>query len=146
YWTGGGGTNMPYLIEWKYWEKTKSKKLEANPTEALRAVITDKYFRDAKTSKKKDSDVMRARTMSWALTYFLAQQKRDGLLNYYHELAGMPRDLQFDDDILLLTFARAFGLEDVARPNQIDGIKFSALANKWYAFMKEAPVEVKGAV
>jgi hypothetical protein len=141
YWPGVGGANLPYLVEWKYWQKIKSKKLESNASEALRAVITDKYFREAKSSKKKDSDLMRARTTSWALTYFLAQQKRDGLLRYYEQLANMPRDLEFDDDVLVLTFARAFGLEDVSKPNQVDAAKLAALANKWYGFMKETPLD-----
>ena len=139
FWSGVGGENLPYHVNFCVWKKTKNKKLDSNSVEALRGVVTDRYFREAKSGKKKESDLIRARTMAWALTYFLARQKREGLLRYYEELAGMPRDMEFDEDVLLRVFARAFGLVDVNKPNEMDETKVAAFARSWYQFIDAQP-------
>jgi len=142
FWTGVGATNVPYQWNLKRWKTSKSKYWEKNALEALKAVVTDGYFREAKTSKKKEAELNRARTMAWALTYYLAQQKLDDLLRYYQELASLPRDMQLDDEALLGLFARAFGLVDVNRPNQLDAARAADFARKWYAYLEAMPPEL----
>jgi hypothetical protein len=74
---------------------------------------------------------MKARSLSWALTYYLARNKTDGLLRYYQELRMLPRDIEFDDEVLLGCFARAFDLMD-ADGKKPDENKLAAFADGWY--------------
>jgi hypothetical protein len=141
FWAGTGSTSMRYMVNFKNWDKSKSKKLERNPVEALKATVSDRYFHEVKDGKTKEPDLNRARTMAWALTYFLSQQKRDGLLRYLEELSTLPRDMKFDEEVLLGAFARAFGLVDVNKPTELDTAKLGALANSWYAFIRTTPLE-----
>jgi hypothetical protein len=118
-----------YLATYKVWSKSKNKLLD-EPKLALERVVTDFYFRQAKGSKDKVL-MHRARTLSWALTFYLARQKLDGLLRYYEELSKLPRDLEFDDKVLLACFARAFELVEVKKPDTIDAAKFGKFARDW---------------
>jgi hypothetical protein len=145
FWPGVGGVNAPYQWNLKQWKTKKSKYWEKNSLEALKAVVTNHYFHEARASKKKEAELTRARTMAWSLTYFLAQQKLDGLLRYYEELASAPRDMELDDDILLSMFARAFGLQDINNPGQLDVAKATDFARKWYKFIDDMPQEVMDA-
>jgi hypothetical protein len=140
YWSGTGSPNLMYLVNFKLWDH--EKKLEKNPTEALKAVVTDRYFHQIKDSKNKHNAQAKARTMSWALVYFLAHKKREGLLRYYQELAQEPRDLDLDEDVLLTCFARAFGLVDAKKPNEVDETELNKLAAAWYKFMRDTPLEI----
>lgn len=99
----------------------------------------------APRESEKDKDTAekalgRARAMSWGLTYFLAQQRMPQLLRYYQELNQLPRDLRFDADVLWITFARAFDLEDSGKPGQVDGAKVFKLASEWQRFLKNTPL------
>jgi hypothetical protein len=141
FWPGTGGANMVHLVNYKLWEQTNQ--LEKEPMEALKSVITDRYFHRVADSKKKEAALNKARTMTWALTYYLAQNKREGLLRYYQELSNLPRDLQFDEEALLTTFAQAFGLMDDKKPNEVDTNKLKNFASGWYQFMHRTNLEVK---
>src|SRR5262249_43004889 len=68
YWPGTGAPSMPYLVNFKLWDSTK--KLEKNPAEALKSVVTDRYFYKIKESANKENAEAKARTMTWALVYF----------------------------------------------------------------------------
>jgi uncharacterized membrane protein YgcG len=143
YWWGAGAPNMTYLVNFKLWDTTK--KLEKNPAEALKSVVTDRYFHKIKESKSKENAEAKARTMTWALVYFLAHKKRDGFLRYYEELANQPRDLDLDEDVLLGCFARAFGLVDPKNPNEVDANSLNNLAAAWYKFIRDTPLEIEEA-
>jgi hypothetical protein len=130
--------NNNYLYTYQTW--LTEKKLDT-PKTALEKVVTDQYFRVAKDTKD-PAAVLKSRTMAWALTFFLANKKLDGLLRYFEELSKLPRDLQFDDPVLLLTFARAFDLIDARNPDRIDQAKLEALANDWQSYLKKTPLEV----
>jgi hypothetical protein len=136
-----------YFYTYKTW--LKGKKLDPAKV-ALEKVITDRYFRLAdelvKNGKDDPTALHRARTMSWALAYFLAHTKLDGLLNYYRELSQLPRDLRFDDQVLMLTFARGFGLTDRNNPNQVDPNKFAEFASQWESYLKRKNVEMEPAI
>jgi hypothetical protein len=88
-------------VRYKSWESVKPSKLD-KPEEALRNVVTDHYFNlmsGKRDEEEKEKAQRKAQTMSWALVYYLAQERRDGLLRYYQELSSMPRDLDFDEEI-----------------------------------------------
>src|SRR5207302_8882317 len=97
----------------------------------LLSVIGNDYFKE---SPKKDPSV-KARATAWALTYYLAQKRLDGLYSYYKELSRLPRDLELDGDALLDCFARAFGCVDAA--NKRDDRKLADLADAWMNYIEE---------
>src|SRR5207237_1811383 len=139
YWWGTGAPNQTYLVNFKLWDTTK--RLDKDAAEALKSVVTDRYFHKIKDSSNKENAQAKARTMTWALVYFLAHKKRDGLLRYYQELANQPRDLDLDEDVLLGCFARAFGVADAKNPNQVDANGLNNLAAAWYKFIRDTPLE-----
>src|SRR5262249_32968644 len=131
-----------YVYTYKVWRK--GKKLD-EPKTALERVVTDQYFRLSKGDKDPVA-LEKARTLSWALNYFLAQRKLPELLNYSHELSGLPRDLEFDDPVLLQCFARAFNLTDAKDPTKIDRFKLNALAREWDDYIARKPVEFEDTI
>jgi hypothetical protein len=128
--------NHNYAYTYKTW--AKGKKLE-EPKVALEKVITDTYF-DLARDGKDPAALLKARTMAWSLTYFLAQEKLGGLLEYYRQLSLLPRDLKFDEQSLQLVFARSFGLTD--SQNKVDPARFNAFAGEWERYMKNLRVDV----
>jgi len=141
YWPGLGAPSWRYLVRLKAWED--AQKLDP-PADALRSVVTDRYFRQALGSGDKAA-YMKASAMSWALMYFLAESKIDGLMRYFEELGRLPRDLQIDDESLLQCFARALELTDPATPHEINQARVAKLADEWYSFMHYTGHEVSDA-
>jgi len=92
---------------------------------------------DRPTDSKKTRSM---RSRQSALIYYLAHKKREGLIRYFQELHDVPRDLELDEDALMTVFARAFEL--FSGPNQIDENRLVNLANDWYSFMKQTPLEI----
>jgi hypothetical protein len=122
-WGGFGTPNWQYLLEFK--QREDSRKLD--PAElALPRLLTNAYFRDAAASQNEDA-LIQARTLSWSLAYFLANTDPAGLLRYYQELAGLPRELELDDAALQGCFARSFNLTDTSSANR--------LASQWYKYI-----------
>jgi hypothetical protein len=147
YWMGTGAPSWTYLKEFK----TRKDKLDPAET-ALKKVIRDTYFKDAADasratatadSKVYEDDLLKARTMSWALTYYLATEQLDGLLKYFDELNNLPRDLEFEPDVLEGCFARAFGLGQANDASKLDSTKASDFANKWYDKIQFTLLEVE---
>jgi hypothetical protein len=135
-WTTIGNAHWDYLPFFLDLDKNKEKKLE-KPVDLVKSIVTDHYFRlalDPKKSKPEDEPEMKARALSWALTYYLAHNKLEGLLRYYKELSKLPRDMTFDDEILLASFGRAFELMD-ATGKKLDDSKLAAFADTWYRQM-----------
>ena len=122
-----GAPHWVYLFAFK---ELKAKKKLGEPHQLLRDVVTDKYFREG---KMKNRSSVKARATAWALTYYLAQKRLPELLRYYKELSRLPRDLEFDDAVLLNCFARAFGCVDAR--NKLEESKFTGLANTWIGEM-----------
>lgn len=140
-WVGTGTPNLAFQVNFKVWDE--SKKLEkGGAPEALRSSLTDSYFRRISDSKNKDVALTKARTMSWALTYYLANRKPEGFKRYFQELTALPRDMEFSEEVLMTAFARAFDLTDAAKPGEVDMNKFNNLANDWYLYMRNTPVEL----
>jgi hypothetical protein len=143
-WPGIGAPNSYYLPRW---HELKGKGFERSPGDTLRKVISDAYFRaippegESETPLRHahDAAVRKARTSSWALTYYLAKSKLDGLQRYFKEVSKMPRDIELDDEVLLGCFARAFGCVDAS--NKVDKGKLDALARAWYSYMDNVKFE-----
>ena len=127
-WRGYGAPHWSYLLS--YQELKKDNKLPSS-AELLRSVISDRFFTEG--NKKEPS--VKARSTAWALTYFLAQKRLDGLHAYFKEVSRLPRDLPLDGDALLDCFARALGCVDGT--NKRDDQKLSALADAWISFMED---------
>jgi hypothetical protein len=145
-WGGAGGANWIYLQDYK--DRAAKLKLGPNaqvnkggakPLEALKGVVTDRYFRESNNGRN-EGNLMKARTTAWSLVYFLIHRKLNGLMPYYRELARMPRDMEFDDESLLLTFARAFDCLD-AKGEKPDEAKLKQLAEEWHRFLDLTPLE-----
>jgi hypothetical protein len=138
WWQGTGSPSHLYLKKFKAWEKKKA--LDNPPETALKKVITDEYFQEARKLNQ-DTAWTKARTMTWALTYYLAETHLNELLAYYQELAALPRDMDFDGEILLGCFARAFKIADPANPNQPKADALHRLGMDWYKHMADVRLE-----
>jgi len=139
FWHGTGAQNQTYLAQFQVWNS--EKKLD-KATDALMGVITDRYFRRVASAKNKENSENRAKTLAWALIYYLSEKKLDGLIQYCKQLRELPRDLELNEEILALTFARAFGLCDPSNPDKVDPVKFTALANDWFKTTSSDVLEV----
>jgi hypothetical protein len=155
----------PGLPSWLYLkpfkELIKSKDRERNE-EMLARVISDFYFRHAHASlrqadmhkddreskealqEKAAKEVEKARCTAWAFTYFLLKDPatRAQLEQFLAELAAMPRDQEFGQDVLIECFARSFGVQDAADPSRVDATKLQNLANRWVGAMEHENLEV----
>jgi hypothetical protein len=121
------GPSPVYLPQYKRW--AKEKKLD--PAMELKNVITDHYFRLSDGGKNKAA-LHKARTMSWALTYYLAKKHLPELMEYYRELSRLPRNLEFDERVLLRTFGKAFKLMDPDNPTEISQKLLADTAERWH--------------
>jgi hypothetical protein len=137
FWPGIGAPSWKYMVKFKLWKKTN--KLDS-PETAIRSVLTDKYFRGI-PEKNSTPALMKARTMSWSFTYFLMTRKLDQFMRYCKELDYLPRDMEFDDDTLLLAFGRAFDMVDPADPTHVHTGKLDKLAEEWYSFIDLTDIE-----
>lgn len=135
FWHGFGMPSWTHQLHYKVLEA--NKELPPTALQALEAVLMDQDFRWARRSRD-PVDMLKARTMSWALCYFLVQRHLDGLQRYSQELAALPRDLELDDGVTILCFARAFKLVDAN--NQMDQAKFRNFANEWFKYMEIVPL------
>ena len=138
WWQGTGAPSHLYLKKFQDWDV--KKKLDTPPETALKKVITDEYFREARKSNQ-DAAWTKARTMTWALTFFLFETHLDELMAYYQELGKLPRDMEFDDEILMGCFARAFKIADSANPNQPKQDALHRLGMDWYKYLADTKLE-----
>jgi hypothetical protein len=154
YYPGTGLPSWIYLVEFKHLKKTGEL---GKSHEVLLRTVTDRYFVAAGTTQQQmealkdhreelepllQEQLRTARGTAWALTYYLARYKRDGLHQYMQELASLPRDLEFDEAVLQGCFARAFGLSDSADPKKIDMAKLTRLADAWYTAMDGETLDI----
>ncbi|MBI1914475.1 MAG: DUF1570 domain-containing protein [Planctomycetes bacterium] len=137
-WKSYGAPHWQYLFAFK---EMKEKNLLGEPHKLLREIITDKIFLDnprgrlakSNQTRGRPEPSLKARASSWALTYYLAQKKLNGLLNYYKELSRLPRDMPLDDEAMLDCFARAFGCVDLNFKRK--DFELDKLANEWMKVM-----------
>ena len=62
-------------------------------------------------------------------------------MTYFKELGNLPRDMEFDDEILMGCFVRAFKLGDQNNPNQPRPDALKRLAADWYGYMENVQLE-----
>lgn len=166
FWPGVGAPSWRYLVKYKVWRKAdqdvddkikaeieKAKKegkpigiltdrVLDRPPEAIRKVITDAYFREAAKDDTKKTPLLKARTLSWGLTYFLMHRKTEQLLKYFQELEKLPRDIEFDDDTLIMTFGRAFDMVETTSTGPVmNTAKLDKLGEEWFSFLDMTPIE-----
>jgi hypothetical protein len=129
YWRGVASPSWRYYIQFKFADE--DKKL-ANIEEVLNKVITDQYFREAQSAPEaqQDEKLEFARTMAWALTYYLAEKHPDRLMAYLNNLAKLPRHMDFDKRVLKELFVQSVLDSDA------DGKKFTRLAKNWLSTMQ----------
>jgi hypothetical protein len=140
YWPGVGTTSSPYLENFKRDISTLEQNGRSH-AEVLKAVVSDRGFRSVRHGPYWERSTLRARTMAWSLTTFLAEKKLDGFRHYLDELAKVPHDLEIDEDALVQAFARAYGL--VTKTSEIDENALANFADTWVNYMKQIPVEVE---
>jgi hypothetical protein len=138
YWPEVGAPNWTLLQ--KFHLLDKAKKLD-KPEDAIKSVLTDRYFYEALKDKEPQKAISKPQTLSWSLAYFLLHRHRDQLFRYFQELAQLPRDLEFDADQVMLTFARAFDLQDAGKPGEINPNKLGNLAREWYQDIRGTHLE-----
>jgi hypothetical protein len=161
FWPAYGAPSWAYIRPFKVWADTKDadSKLD-EPALALSRTVTDYYFRNSRKEvneeidsnlteteqkrKKKEiarakEEQLRARTLAWALAYYLAKYRIDDLFAYFHELSNQPRDLEMDEQTNLLAFGRALKILNAAGDG-IDDAKLTALARDWFSKIKLEPV------
>jgi hypothetical protein len=131
-WMTVGAPSATLVPEFNYFGQFKAADKAGkikDRTKALVSIVTDNDFRVFARNPKSEEARVKARTMAWSLTFFLANARLDGLRRYHEELKKLPRDLEFDERTLLLAFARAFDCVD--GPNAINHDKLDKLAQHW---------------
>jgi hypothetical protein len=157
FYSEAGIPSSRYLVDFKFLQKN-GKLPDAADT--VRGVITDRYFRQAyaalsrkggAASDPKDThardELDLARSTSWALTYYLMKNKLGNVLSYLNELGNLPRDADYNAQVLEGCFARAFdlGSNAPAGAGALDPAKLEQLATAWMSAMERALLEVEGA-
>jgi hypothetical protein len=131
-WATPAGLSTVYLPAFRAELSDKGKHFEGTPLKTLRKIVTDGYFRELTPDdyKNKTERLMKARSATWSLMYFLAQKKPGNLQRYFNNLREMPRDLELDDAALWGCFARAFDYYD-PKTNKLDEVGLTTLAETW---------------
>jgi hypothetical protein len=153
-----GGANWTELIRFKYLFKHVRKNGKTDPEKArnvLLNVIGDKYFQEGYQAQRQlyeisaDREALEpkatkqlrlARSSAWALTDYLAREHTQKLLRYYQELSNLPRDVEYDADVLRNCFARAFNLLTPART--LDMARVEKLAVDWFGSMEARQLDM----
>ena len=158
-------TGAPYLEfgapNWKQVVNLKLFRQQGKfekPGEALRAVVTDRYFREAhrtftylndvndkaKINVRLRDEYDLARSTAWALTYYVIdrRQQPEKLIEYCKELDSLPRDLDLDERALEACFAKAFGLGESQNPLRLDAAKLNSFADDLFREMAGVSLEI----
>jgi hypothetical protein len=149
---GGGGPNWAYM---RYFEELKDlKKLTPdNAPDMFIDTVLDEHFRVARKLEaaaragkhEEDGDskatqaerqYAKARTLSWAVVYFLAKMHFKEFEAYLAELAKLPRDAELDHEAVIVAFCRGYGIDETGLSGaQADIHKFAGVGLEWLNFM-----------
>ena len=158
-------TGAPYLEfgapNWKQVVNLKLFRQQGRfekPGEALRAVVTDQYFRathrtfgylndvqdKARINVRIRDEYDLARSTAWALVYYIIDRRRqpEKLIEYCKELDRLPRDLDLDERALEACFAKAFKMGESRNPLRIDAAKLNAYAEDMFREMAGVSLEI----
>jgi hypothetical protein len=156
FYSGVAGKSWTHLISFRHLRNMN--KLEAKKSaDVLLKVISDYYFNEYhdtaleyQDTTKDYKDVLQerlldeeelARCTAWSLTYYLAHKRLDDLMNYFAELRKLPRDVEYDDNVLKLAFGRAFKLL-TKDGNHLDMDRVRELAAAWFAYMETINLDI----
>ena len=150
---GGGGPHWAYM---RYFEELRDQKVitgEMSP-DVFIDTVTDQNFRRARkaaveerTAAKKAEEgdskatpseelYARARTYSWAVTYFLAKAKFKEFERFLQEMAKLPRDAELDAQAVIVCFAKGFGIDIAGLSGSlVSSREFGGIGLEWFAYM-----------
>jgi hypothetical protein len=150
FWPGAGGPNWSWR---RYLDDLDQDKLLEKKGEVLMDTITDHYFERAREAAKNTkegedpnalhaAELARARTLSWALTYYLFNERFDDFQKFLAEIAALPRDVEADPYTAVMMFARIFGI-DTAGITPMDPRnnpdRYFLFASEWLSSVRRFP-------
>jgi hypothetical protein len=149
YWPGYGAPSWAYTRIFKLLERghlpgTEPSQLQlfrvrgetTSASQLLREVVTDSEFSRARDlgPRAGQTRLLEARARAWALCYYLTKMRTQGILQFYGELAKMPRDMELEPNQILAAFCRAFDCANTTGTGPDPG-RFEELAKDWLGFM-----------
>lgn len=149
YWPGYGAPSWAYTRIFKLLERGnlpgsdvvqlpffRVRGETTSASQLLREVVTDSEFSRARDygAQAGRTRLIEARTRAWALCYYLSKMRTQGVLQFYAELAKMPRDMELEPNQILAAFCRAFDCANTTGTGPDPG-KFEELAKDWLGFM-----------
>ncbi len=157
--------NWREFIDFKDFQRKKKLPSEKNPAacgEMMFKVVTDNYFHAARATiqlraqlkdpkeREKATETAKeqlglGRATSWALTYYLMNNKLDTMLAYLEQLRQLPRDVDYDGPIMAKCFARAWGPNpfETAQDGMNPG-KYNRPARDWVEAVSQARYRMFG--
>ena len=150
-WPGVGAPSWAYM---GHFTELDRKGDLPGPYDTMVDTVTDEFFilaHEGLKSKKdrlkpseiekldqiKEALLIRAKTLSWALTYYVANEKLDDLHKYFQELGKLPREMELNETAKQLAFAKAFGLtKPTLVGDTFDRGRFLAFSSAWLDHMK----------
>lgn len=128
-----------------FYEKTSRQVTIPVKRFSLTEVIRGNHYKEAQQAKPEQHDLLllKARAESWALVHFLAETRWRQLMQFYEELARLPRDLEIRPEVVEGIFAMVFGLADAKQPNTLDPQKLQRLEEEWRKFMSRQSLPLR---
>jgi Protein of unknown function (DUF1570) len=151
FWPGAGGPNWAWRL---YFDEMQQDGLVNDRAHDLFfEAMTDAWFenaRDLERNKKEGEDISetkaiylaRARTLSWALTYYFFNHRFAEFDKFLADLSKLPRDAELDHYTLITTFLRNFGYDATGlTPRDPKGKpdRYSGVSRSWLAAIRNDP-------
>jgi len=153
FWPGAGGPNWA----WRRYidEMLQDGALADPPNQAISDILIDQPFIHSRALALKpkmegaedpiaasEAELARGRALSWALSYYLFNDKFPDFMSYLANLANQPRDIEFDPYIPLQLFCKWFNIDPAgltpadlsAKPE-----RYTEFAKDWLAGIRRVP-------
>jgi len=134
FWGGAGGPSWAWR---RYFdEMSQEGQLPEPPTEAIFRTLTGGWAERAKQLRVKvpaegdmtdyqaeaDTELARGRCLSWAVNYYLLNERLPEYLTFLRSLGNLPRDIELDQYTFLKMFCEAFKIDTQGlTPQKLDG-------------------------
>lgn len=128
-----------------FYEKTPREVTLPVKQASLRDVVCGNGYLEAQRAQLEQRELLllKARAESWALVHFLAQTRWPQLMQFYEELARLPRDMELSSDVIEGLFTMTFGLGDAKQPEKPDADKWQKLEEEWRKFMSRQSLPLR---